>query len=417
MTELKVVCLVLGLLTLFVWSSLWNKESKANEPENVWWSVQSVDTMKYSRDLAREKLSSESFDNTIEFQVKNIAELGATHVAIATPYDEEFVPFLSKWVENARKYGLKVWFRGNFSGWEKWFNYESISEQEHTTKLKEFIQKNPNLFEDGDIFTSCPECENGGPGDPRVTGKTREFRDFLLAEYKTANFEFEKLGKKVKANYFSMNGDVATLVMDKSTTEALGDVVVVDHYVNTPDELVRDVRDYAELSGGKIVLGEVGAPIPDIHGIFSEEEQAEWLGNLLAQLVKEEGVTGINYWVFSGGSTALWKDDGTRKKSADILQSYYQPRRVEIKVIDRIGNGVSGAVVKAGSRAFKAESNGEVALLLVPGISEITITANGYKSYTISVSDIDESGTLNLLQERETLLFKLIAFFRELFNN
>jgi hypothetical protein len=78
--------------------------------------IQAIDTMKYSRDKAREGLS----DEVIESQVRAIKESGATHVALGTPYDPEFVPFMKKWVTAARKYGLLVWFRGNASGWEKW---------------------------------------------------------------------------------------------------------------------------------------------------------------------------------------------------------------------------------------------------------------------------------------------------------
>ena len=68
-----------------------------------------------------------------------------------------------------RKHGLSVWFRGNFSGWEEWFGYPKIKAYEHINKTRNFIINNPELFADGDIFTSCPECENGGPGDPRDT--------------------------------------------------------------------------------------------------------------------------------------------------------------------------------------------------------------------------------------------------------
>ena len=49
------------------------------------WEVRSVDTVKYSRDVAREKENDPSYDEVINLQVKNIANLGATHVAIGTP--------------------------------------------------------------------------------------------------------------------------------------------------------------------------------------------------------------------------------------------------------------------------------------------------------------------------------------------
>ena len=69
---------------------------------NRFWNVQSIDTMKYSRDTAREKADSKSFEEVIKRQVKDIADTGATHVGISTPYDAEFIPYLTKWVTAAR---------------------------------------------------------------------------------------------------------------------------------------------------------------------------------------------------------------------------------------------------------------------------------------------------------------------------
>lgn len=79
-------------------------------PELSFWQVRSIDTMKYSRDLSREKLYDQNFDKVIDEQTKNIAEAGATHIAIDTPYDEEFLPILRRWVKAARKYELKSGF-------------------------------------------------------------------------------------------------------------------------------------------------------------------------------------------------------------------------------------------------------------------------------------------------------------------
>ena len=82
--------------------------------------------MKYSRDLAREKLDDPSFDKIIDKQMADISATGANYVAIGTPYDAEFIPMLKRWVASARKHNLHVWFRGNFSGWEEWFDYPKI---------------------------------------------------------------------------------------------------------------------------------------------------------------------------------------------------------------------------------------------------------------------------------------------------
>ena len=104
---------------------------------NTFWSVRSIDTMKYSRDLSRQKLQDPRFDSVIDSQVSAIANTGATHVAIDTPYDPEFLPLLKRWVAAARKYNLHVWFRGNFSGWEQWFGYSKIDRKTHLEKTKE----------------------------------------------------------------------------------------------------------------------------------------------------------------------------------------------------------------------------------------------------------------------------------------
>jgi hypothetical protein len=97
--------------------------SRVMASEDYIWEVRSVDTMKTSRDLAREKLHDISYDQIIVRDLKLIKDLGANYVAIDTPYDEEFIPYLTRWVKHAREQGLKVWFRGNFGG-GGWFGYQ-----------------------------------------------------------------------------------------------------------------------------------------------------------------------------------------------------------------------------------------------------------------------------------------------------
>src|SRR3989344_5428418 len=126
-----IIPLVLGLKLLAIRGKyLGTKASSTN-----WWEIQSIDTVKYSRDLAREKAKDSSFDEVIDTQVRLIAETGATH------------------------------------------------------------------FEEGDIFSSCTECENGGPGDPRRSGDVAGHRNFLTEEYKITNDAFRKIGKNVRSNF------------------------------------------------------------------------------------------------------------------------------------------------------------------------------------------------------------------------
>lgn len=384
------------------------------EPELSLWEFQAVDTMKYSRDVAREYLRDPSFDRTIDAQMKAIAATGATHVGIATPYDEEFLPFLRRWESSARYHGLKVWYRGNWSGWEGWFEYpEFDSFDTHIGKTRDFILKHPDLFRDGDAFTGCPECENGGPGDPRRIGNVKEYRRFLVREYEESRAAFRKIGRDVRVNYFSMNGDVARLVMDQETTRALGGIVTIDHYVKTPEQLARDVEEIAEKSGGRVVLGEFGAPIPDIHGSMSQEEQARWIDEALRLLSDSDSLAGASYWLSVGGSTAIMSSDGEPREAVKSLARYFKPRVLYGTVHDERGRPLPGAQVRVVTKKASARADGYFELAFVGDEARAIVSASGYRD---KVTDIPtDGGQIDIVMEHlpESWWERLLREWRE----
>lgn len=386
--------------------------SLVSKPPSRFWGFQSIDTMKYSRDLSREKLNDPQFDSTIELQIKNISQTGATHVAIATPYDAEFLPILKKWVYYARKYNLRVWFRGNWSGWEKWFDYPAIDRKTHIEKTRNFILSNPELFENGDIFSACPECENGGGGDPRNTGDIKDFRNFLIEEYQVTKTSFSKIGKHVQSNYFSMNGDVARVIMDKQTTKALDGIVVIDHYVKSPDQLVFDIKDIAKQSGGKVVLGEFGAPIPDIQGNMSESEQYEWVNDALAKLVKLNELSGVNYWTSVGGTTELWSEAGKERKALTALKNAYNPRITSGIIIDLLGEPVFHSSITDNEKTVFSDFKGRFEIPYFRDDENIRITAEGYNDKTIKT--VDGQVNITLENKYKDILFRIRKYFKEL---
>jgi len=406
---LFILSLLLICLVLFFTSSRKNEITEELN-EITWWEVQSIDTVKYSRDLAREKLNDPSFTKVAEKQVKAIAKTGATHISIGTPYDDEFIPFLKLWVNTARKYGLNVWFRGNFSGWEGWFGYPSISKEEHIQKTERFIILNSDIFDDGDVFTSCTECENGQLGDPRYGVSVEVYRNFLIDEYRIVKDAFTSIGKSVDSNYYSMNGDVARHVMDKETTETLNGIVVVDHYVGSVEQLSEDITALAKSSGGNVVLGEFGAPIPNIHGSMSEEQQAEWIRQALFELSKVENLIGVNYWTSYGGSTQLWDSSGTRKAVSEV-SNYYSPEVITTSVVNELGKPIRSAEIIAGIKIERVNKNGEINILIVPSIQFIEVKAEGYEDRTLSVEELINLTDIVLKKERESILFKLQKLF------
>lgn len=387
-----------------------------SEPNLAFWGLRAIDTVKYSRDVARQQMRNPSFDAVIREQVGNIAATGATHVALGTPYDEEFVPFLKRWVAVARAEKLNVWFRGNWSGWEGWFDYPRIDRATHIAKTRRFILEHPDLFRDGDIFTACPECENGGPGDPRMNGDVAGHREFLIDEHQAMEEAFVAIGKNVTVNYNSMNGDVAWLVMDLATTEALGGVVTVDHYVPTVGKLVDYIKRIGERSGGRVVLGEIGAPVPDIHGGFSPREQAAWVEELLTALARVPNLIGLNYWTSVGGSTELWSPNGTPRPAVRTLTDFYNAHLVFGGVRDEIGQPISGATVSNGFVSAETDQRGYFELLdRERDQFAVAVSADGYHTKTLQAAPSNEQVIIVLSRQEEDLWFRFLKFLNDTF--
>ncbi|MDB5238802.1 MAG: hypothetical protein JWO00_137 [Candidatus Parcubacteria bacterium] len=376
--------------------------------------IQSVDVMKYSRDTAREKLGDSSFDSVIDEQVKSIAELGATHVAIGTPYDPEFLPFLKRWVAAARKYNLSVWFRGNFSGWEGWFEYPRLTRAQHVVLVGKFIRSNPDLFQDGDIFSPCPECENGGSGDPRKTGDVDAYRQFLTDEFDVSNDAFLDIGKKVESGYFSMNSDVAHLIMDKGTIARLGGIVSIDHYVKDVSSM-NDAIAYFSGLGAQVVVSEFGAPIPDLNGNMSQDDQAKFVASLFSVFYRNNQVVrGVNYWVVQGGSTAILNDNGTKRLAFDTVKEYYKAPLLMGTVVDAAGMPLQGAQVSLQEAGYSGTTdrwgNYEVFAPFIP--DTLVISREGFASTTMEVqrAALSINSTTTLAALHPTMAYRIQSF-------
>jgi hypothetical protein len=168
-------------------------------PAGQLWHYQCIDTMKDSRDSARQFTGdSEKAKIFIQNEVSIIKSLGASCVALGTPYDQEFIPLLSWWALEVHKQGMQVWFRSNFSGWEGWFDYpEFTTAEEHYKLLKEFILANPNLFAEGDILSPAPEAENGILGNPWRSWEARaDLKNFVLKSSEVCQQAISQIKKR-----------------------------------------------------------------------------------------------------------------------------------------------------------------------------------------------------------------------------
>ncbi len=382
-----------------------------------WWEFQAIDTMKYSRDLSYELLKDPvRLKKITDAQVMAIAETGATHVAIATPYDEEFLPVLQEWVAAARRYHLHVWFRGNWSGWEEWFDHSRITREEHLKKTIAFIKQNPGLFENGDFFSACPECENGGPGDPRLNGDVTGHREFLIKENQEMAKAFREINKNIQVNLNSMNGDVVNLVMDPTSTQALGGQVVVDHYVSTPAKLDESVTNFAKKSGGRVILGEFGAPIPDINGRMTEQQQADWIDKSMALLAKNNALYGLSYWTNMGGSTALWHEDGTPKPAVAVIKKWFTPSILSGKITNQLGETIKAAKIHTDEKDVAVAGDGSFDIPYLTTDEVVTVNALKYTSQEFTVAQIKANPQIILSPSRPGLWYRFRLWWNLMFN-
>lgn len=345
--------------------------------DQTMFKIQAVDTMKYSRDAAR----NESVTKQIPKMVALVAEMHPTHIALGTPYDEEFYPVLKLWVLEARKHNLNVWFRGNMSAWEGWFDRKKYRDPlQHHADIAAFIQKHPDLFAKGDIFTPAPEPENGGFGDPR-TGEEikKKFFDFLPESYRNCRDAFARIGIEVTCGYFSTNGDVAKIIPTYVYQQS-GGVQVIDHYVRTPEELIRDIQALYAQNHLPIVLGEFGLPIPDIHGSLSDNEQNRLIEETLSELAKHRTIVhGMNYWTAFGGSTKIFSDNLEPKPAVKTIAQYFSPVHVYGRVLDEWDEPVGGVNVQVeGLSRSVSTSLGEYSVLTLSSNRKLTAKKDGY---------------------------------------
>lgn len=358
-------------------------KAATSETKTQLWEYQCIDTMKTSRDRARSWARRTDLKAHIKQEMNAIVNLGANCVAIDTPYDEEFLSYLKLWVESAREHNLKVWFRGNFSEWEGWFEYAgNLSPEAHLKMTNHFIVSNPDLFRDGDIFTPAPEAENG---NYFKNLNLDQYRTFLIDEHNTAKGAFEKINKQVKTNWLSMSGGQAMLSLDQKIIDALGKVVTIDHYVKNPEGLGEYIKHFNEKFGAQVVIGEWGAPIPDINGSMTKTQQSQFIRDLLWQMYKhKDAVSGINYWILYEGTTALYDKNFNPLPAVDVIKEYFNPSVIEGTITDELGNPLSDVEVKASDGIANANTNeqGVFNLVLPANTTELHMNKNGYGRFT-----------------------------------
>lgn len=362
------------------------RPANANESPPIW-RVRSVDTMKLSRDKARAKKDDESFDDVIRREVSKIKDLGANYIALGTPYDEEFLPYLRRWVAIARENGLHVWYRGTFSSYEGWFDHsKNLTPSGLLESGKKFISKNQDLFEDGDIFDLCPECENGGYWpQPR---KDAEYNLFIQEKNKVLTDAFASINKKVIVNYPSIIGGRSKDVLTQDTFDALGNVTAIDHYAKDAKSYDDYIHYFVNEHHTKVLFSEFGAPIPDLHGKMTQASQAAFVRSVFETLYAHgQDVVGINYWVLSGGTTSLYDDDHVPRLAADVVMDYFRPGSISGVVKNTLGQTLTGISVRIdGHEQGTTDTQGRYTVAVPAGEHLLAFSSETYSLQSTFVS-------------------------------
>jgi hypothetical protein len=213
-----------------------------------------------------------------------------------------------------------------------------------------------------------------------------------------------------------MNYDVAKAIMDKRTTEALGGIVTIDHYIKSATQIAKDARAIAEQSGGKVFIGEFGAPLPDLHGNMTEEQQYEWVKSALYELAREPSVIGVNYWVNVGGSAQLWKSDGSATKAVSAITDAYTPRTIMGFARNQYRGPIANVEVATNHRKIMTDADGYFFLPLLAEDTELTISFENYPVTKKQIAPDEVQIDIVIPTHPRNFIESIVAYLRSLFS-
>lgn len=299
------------------------------------WQLRSVDGMKYQKDV----ICAPPSDQFIETQASRAAELGVTHMAVSTPYENpacgNSLTLTTKWVNAIRAKGLKVWHRHMPLGHEAIYNtpkHRSPDGARHLKTMADWITVNRSLIQSGDIFTPIPEPQNGGiSGINFCSGicqysSAADFNEWLRMAQLTAKLAIND--PTVKVGYYGFDGFITwgndnpdhmgTSKIEAATVAAMDNVIAVDHY-NQSESMATDLDQlHAQWPNAQIVIGEWGTifqttdatkeqAVHDAYGAFNRSY-----------------IIGVNYWHLGpGGNESLLNGDLTRNSRGDLVREYF----------------------------------------------------------------------------------------------
>jgi hypothetical protein len=279
------------------------------------------------------------------------------------------------------------------------------------TKATRLITTHPELFKDGDIFDACPECENGGfwP-QPR---KDADYNLFIQKKQDILHAAFLSIHRSINSHFPSIIGGRSKDVLNQATYDSLIDVTAIDHYVKDPQNYSDYIQYFWNNFHTRTVFSEVGAPIPDLHGNMTEDQQADFMQQVFSQMYKNrEHVIGVNYWVYNNGTTGLASPTNQWRKVATVLANFFQSANLNGTVTNNIGEKLANASIQVNDlTTAKTDGNGAYGLPIPARTSyTLTFSASGYISQTQTIileRNQNKVISVKLLPVKKDVLYQL----------
>ena len=322
-----------------------------------------VDVMKWTKDTLRNQPTDQEIDGIVAAIADTIKP---THIPLDSTADYGSNPpsprsaenFTKKWVDTIHARGIKVVWRGTWSGIEGIYDFRKLHGESQIPagslssaptdgnktwlgKTYNYIVQHPDFFSDGDIWAPLPERTEGIFWDSSSfithdgAGIRENYEDFFKELKAVSDLAFDKINKNAITGLTAQNySEVASGWLSTGFLDEVG-IVTVDHYgiTHLPEEMESDIRKINKMQGMPVFLQEWG---DYWHPHLSQSERTEYLKGMydVFQRLVEEGILiGFNYWGAWGGSQEgiLDKVDGVFKINyrgamlADFFQNLPSP--------------------------------------------------------------------------------------------
>ncbi len=309
------------------------------------WKLQSVDTMKWSKDTMR----GQKTESEILSLVKKDKKLGLTHMTVDCPYDDysDYDPVIEsgykeKWLNNIRANNMNVWHRQHFNEWEGDYDFQKITPRTTPSRALgdaagvlagtdtsswlylhyNYIKTHSSEFVAGDIFSPIAEIENAGYAGATTDqfSDAMELWEFIRDLITVCNRAFADIGleDEIYIGFFGHSGYTVMNKIDEFTVDC-EKFLSIDHYVFDDTTMSSDLDTIIDYFDVPLHIGEWGN-----YQDSDETTNATLVTTIYNVFSGKTDIFGVSYWDDIGGSyESLLNSDLTEKENYYAVQNFF----------------------------------------------------------------------------------------------